>query len=78
MSVVHFLNVKEGDCSIINHVSGHISVIDVSNACKEYTEEENISALVKALREAGSGNFNQKAYPVNPIEYMKSFGITSI
>ena len=81
MSVVHFLNVKEGDCSIINHVSGHISVIDVSNARKEYTEEVNISAMVKALfeaREAGSGNFNQKAYPVNPIEYMKSFGITSI
>ena len=81
MSVVHFLNVKEGDCSIINHVSGHISVIDVSHARKEYTEEVNISAMVKALfeaREAGSGNFNQKAYPVNPIEYMKSFGITSI
>jgi beta-lactamase superfamily II metal-dependent hydrolase len=81
VSVVHFLNVKEGDCSIINHVSGHISVIDVSNARKEYTEEENISAMIKALFEArvsGSGNFNQKAYPVNPIEYMKSFGITSI
>lgn len=81
MSVVHFLNVKEGDCSIINHVSGNISVIDVSNARKEYTNVENISALLKALleaKEAGSGNFNQKAYPVNPVEYMKSFGITSI
>lgn len=81
MSVVHFLNVKEGDCSIVNHDSGHISVIDVSNARKESTVEDNISALVKALfeaKEAGSGNFNQKAYPVNPVEYMKSFGITSI
>lgn len=81
MSVFHFLNVKEGDCSIIDHISGHISVIDVSNASKEHTKEINISALVKALleaREAVSGNFNQKAYPVNPIEYMKSFGITSI
>jgi len=81
LSVVHFLNVKEGDCSIIEHISGNISVIDVSNASKEHTEEINISALVKALleaRETGSGNFNQKAYPVNPIEYMKSFGITSI
>ena len=78
MSVVHFLNVKEGDCSIIEHTSGHISVIDVSNARKEYTEAEKLSALVKALMEKGSGNFNQKAYPVNPVEYMKSFGITSI
>ena len=78
MSIVHFLNVKEGDCSIIEHTSGHISVIDVSNARKEYTEAEKLSALVKALMEKGSGNFNQKASPVNPIEYMKSFGITSI
>lgn len=81
MSVVHFLNVKEGDCSIIKHDSEHISVIDVSNARKEYTEEEKISAMVKTLfesKEAGSGNFNQKTYPINPIEYMKSFGITSI
>ena len=81
MSIVHFLNVKEGDCSIINHISGHISVIDVSNARKECTKEVNYSAILKALfgeKEAGSGNFNQKAYPVNPIEYMKSFGMTSI
>jgi len=78
LSIVHFLNVKEGDCSIIEHTSGHISVIDVSNARKEYTEAEKLSALVKALMEKGSGNFNQKASPVNPIEYMKSFGITSI
>ena len=78
MSIVHFLNVKEGDCSIIEHTSGHVSVIDVSNARKEYTEAEKLSALVKALMEKGSGNFNQKAYPVNPVEYMKSFGITSI
>jgi len=78
LSVVHFLNVKEGDCSIIEHISGNISVIDVSNARKEYTIEEKISALLKTLKEAGSGNFNQKAYPINPIEYIKSFGITSI
>ena len=78
MSIIHFLNVKEGDCSIIEHNSGHVSVIDVSNARKEYTEKEKLSALVKALMERGSGNLNQKAHPVNPIEYMKKFGITSI
>ena len=26
MSRVHFLNVNEGDCSVIEHNSGHISV----------------------------------------------------
>ena len=32
MPVIHFLNVGDGDCSIIEHNSGHISVIDVSCA----------------------------------------------
>ena len=32
MPIVHYLNVKEGDCSIIQHGSGRISVIDVCNA----------------------------------------------
>ena len=29
-------------------------------------------------RAAGSGNFNQKAYPVNPIDYVRPFGIASV
>ena len=32
MATIHFLNVKEGDCSIIEHNSGHKTVIDVCNA----------------------------------------------
>lgn len=80
MPVVHFLNVKEGDCSIIQHGSGHISVIDVCNARKEQSLENIIAELLKSTIEkaTGSGNLNQKAYPVNPIEYLKSFGISSI
>ena len=32
MARIHFLNVKEGDCSIIQHENGHVTMIDVSNA----------------------------------------------
>jgi competence protein ComEC len=77
MPVVHFLNVKEGDCSIIEHGSGHVSVIDVCNARKP---DDSISAKLEklAMKAAGSGNLNQKGYPVNPIEYLKEHGIDSI
>ena len=34
MSTIHFLNVKEGDCSVIEHNSGRVTVIDVCNATK--------------------------------------------
>ncbi len=32
MSTIHFLNVLEGDCNIIQHDSGRITMMDVSNA----------------------------------------------
>ena len=38
----HFLNVKNGDCSIIEHGSGHVSVIDVCNA-RKVTEEMTVN-----------------------------------
>lgn len=78
MPVVHFLNVKEGDCSIVQHGSGHVSVIDVCNARKEKDSQVSETFQSKVLESAGSGNLNQKAYPVNPIEYLKKFNIYSI
>jgi hypothetical protein len=61
MPFLHFLNVNEGDCSIIQHNSGHVSVIDVCNA-REVTVEESLrAAQVLRLAEKGIlGNFNQK------------------
>ena len=46
MSIVHYLNVKEGDCSIIKHGSGHTSVIDICNARDPGSE---LAALEKAF-----------------------------
>lgn len=79
MGIFHFLNVLEGDCSFIQHPSGHKTIIDVNNA---YLEEEttNEAELVKSLKEAlrVRGNFNQKRHPVNPISYIQSFGVSSV
>ena len=30
-TTIHFLNVGEGDCTIIEHDSGRISLVDLSN-----------------------------------------------
>lgn len=81
MGTFHFLNVNQGDCSIIQHASGNVSVIDVCNASKESEEDKArrkaVATLAKSF-EAVRGNFNQKEYPVNPIDYLQSFGIDSI
>lgn len=71
MGVFHFLNVLEGDCSIIKHPSGHVTVVDVNNAK---------SLVSKALLEALGvrGDFRQRESPVNPIEYLQDFGVSSV
>ena len=74
----HFLNVKDGDCSVIEHGSGHVSVIDVCNA-EKITTPMSDSELRYLTEKAGvAGNFQQKKHPVNPVEYLKKFNISSI
>jgi len=67
MGIVHFLNVKNGDSSIIEHATGHVSIIDVCNA---YEESPLMFALDEALAELAKadglrGNFDQKNHPVD-------------
>lgn len=72
----HFLNVKDGDCSIIEHGSERVSVIDVCNAEKVTTPMSDLE--LKSITERVSGNFQQKKHPVNPVEYLNKFNINSV
>lgn len=79
------MNVKQGDCTWIKHFNGNNTVIDVFNAKKEQeakADETNRirEALIsiEAKNKGIGGNFMQKEHPVNPIKYIKSFGISSI
>ena len=79
MPTIHFLNVKEGDCSVIEHSSGRVSVIDVSNAKPSDTDESKLEmSLASVMTRGVQGNFNQKAYPVNPVAYMEERSIGSV
>ncbi len=79
MATIHFLNVKEGDCSAIKHNSGRLTVIDVCNAKDPETEESKFAmSMVEAATRSVPGNFQQKRYPVNPIAYLRDHGESSI
>jgi beta-lactamase superfamily II metal-dependent hydrolase len=78
MSLVHFLNVKEGDCTWIKHADGKITVMDVCNA-KSIAKGLLASRLsLESATTKVAGNFNQKAHPVNPIKYMQDHGVSSV
>lgn len=81
MGVVHFLNVLEGDCNIIQHDSGRVTVMDVSNAYND--NDTDAEKAVKASKEraeminrthvpSNKTNYNQKRNPDNPIDYLKN------
>jgi competence protein ComEC len=85
MSKVHFINVDPGDCSIIEHNSGRVTMIDI---CDGFTPEEITEAIkssafdsgpwLKAVEKSANGNFQMKNSITNPVEYLSSLGITSI
>lgn len=77
MPVLHFLNVRSGDCSIIQHGSGRVTMVDVNNA-RLLTERERVVESLAQKFAAVSGNFNQKFSPANPIEYMRERDIDKI
>ena len=68
MEVIHFLNVNEGDCILIEHSSHRKTMIDISNRRK----------VINACEGFFSGNHNQKSYPENPIDYLKNRNIHTI
>jgi len=82
MPTVHFLNVSAGDCSIIQHASGHVSMIDVCDGnLADPDESASARALLKSLvGKGGDGSCNcqMAEYPTNPIPYAKSLGISSL
>lgn len=68
MSRIHLLNVKQGDCTIFEHASGRVTIIDI---CSGNLKE---SIVAKALMEdliKPKGNFRMCQSPTNPIDYFK-------
>ena len=79
MAIIHFLNVKEGDCSIIQHNSDRVSVIDVCNAYPtDLTKQKSESGQIGNSNLKVSINSQQKNYPVNPVAYLSDHGISYI
>ena len=87
MPTIHFLNVLEGDCNIIQHGSGRVTVIDVSNAYNDYDTPAERAAKASMQREimrnrtnvpSGKVDYKQKKNPDNPIQYLNGIGASSI
>lgn len=76
MPSVHLLNVSPGDCTIIRHGSGRVTMIDI---CDGNLVEEARKALTDAAwGTRPRGNFRMCEHPTNPISYAESIGISHV
>lgn len=87
MAIIHFLNVLEGDCNIIQHDSGRVTVIDVSNGYNDFDTAEEIAVKNSQIRKdmydrtqvpSDKKDYKQKKTPDNPIFYLYQKGIKNI
>jgi competence protein ComEC len=75
---LNFLNVGHGDCTWIKHGDGRNTVVDVCHARSPTVHPPTgLFAELSAPDKLGR-DFGQKAYPVNPIEYLQRFGETQV
>ena len=75
MGVVHFLNVGPGDCSIIQHASGRVTMVDVCKARVPKPSSDVLGALILAPELESS---RQLPMLDNPISYMQDRNIDHI
>jgi len=80
MATIHFLNVREGDCILVQHNSGRVSMIDIScgNLSAQEESTNKLFKLAGLANSGGGGNFNMKAYPTKPQDYLDQIGVTKI
>lgn len=87
MSRIHFLNVLEGDCNIIEHDTTRTTVIDVSNASDDDDTPAELAVRSSAERKAmfsrtqvpeDKKDYKQKLSPDNPITYLQKHNISDI
>ncbi|MBZ4187089.1 hypothetical protein K7B09_12230 [Thermomonas sp. RSS23] len=76
MSRIHFVNVHPGDCTIIEHASGRVSMIDVCDGNIETVDR--IIFEETALVKSASGNFGMCKKNTNPLDYCKRWGIADV
>lgn len=78
---IHFLNVEDGDCSIIERPDdGRHTVIDIccGNIDTEIGTLDEFFSRAFSEEARPRGNYNFKSSPTNPVQYLKDIGITNV
>ena len=71
MAKVHHLNVNQGDCIILEHDSGRVTMFDICAGNIEREQSALMKAMARELITPAKGNFRMCEHSTNPLDYLK-------
>ena len=78
MPRVHFLNVNQGDCIVLEHNSGRTTIFDICAGNIERERRTAPSLLAKEDITPAPGNYRMCHHPTNPLDYLARLPTTAI
>lgn len=79
MPEIHIVNVNPGDCTIIKHISGRVTVMDICGGNKPTTATKSIGLASIFLEDRKpQGNFGMCNRTTNPIDYMQEIEVNEV
>jgi competence protein ComEC len=77
MAKVHLLNVKPGDCTVIQHASGRVTMMDICGGNADVLAARIELAVTEAV-ENPRGNFRMCKATTHPISYLEKIGVENV
>lgn len=78
MPRIHFLNVNQGDCIVLEHNSGRVTVFDISAGNLERKRAAAVEVIAGADITPAKGNYRMCQHPTNPLDYLENMGVAEI
>ena len=78
MPKIHFLNVNQGDCIILEHNSKRLSIFDISAGNIDRARSGQTGFNASRYVNSAKGNYRMCHHPTNPLDYLTNMRVDDI
>ena len=78
MPKIHFVNVNQGDCVLLEHNSGRLTIFDISAGNIERARSGLAGYQAEWNIRSAKGNYRMCQHPTNPLDYLTNMGVVDI
>ena len=78
MPKIHFLNVNQGNCILLEHNSGRLTIFDISAGNIERARSGLAELHAEWNIKSAKGNYRMCQHPTNPLDYLNDMGVSDV